>query len=669
MSTRDPGSTAGAEPTSSPDIDYLAKDHASFRELMLARLSLSMPTWRERNPADGMVAVVEALAAAADQLGYFQDAVATEAYLGTARLRTSVRRHGRLLDYAMHEGCAARAWVALHVERASEEPVVFERGTVLQTRPEPGRAGGSAPAESAAPGGVEWFETLHAIEARAERNAVEIDTQGARELWLSEGQTVATLIDGSGPGASMELLQAGDVVIFEEVRGPSTGLEIDADPEHRHAVRLIRVTPLPSGSERRVEVEWHAQDALPFPLCAAITIEGERRTISVARANVVLAQHGRRWQAEPLDPPEVPEQGAYRPRLRRVGLTHEVPYDDVAARVQPASATLFQEPRAARPATVVHAAGGGASERWSARRDLLASDRFSRDLVVEMGDGGEARLRFGDGHHGRKPAPGMRLLADYRTGNGSQGNVGRDTSVCLGTPDPRVSLRNPLPAQGGVDPEPIEQVRMSAPHAFRKLERAVTEADYIELALRHPEVERAGAARRWIGGSAAVVLAVVRAGGRPVDAPFQRELGELLERSRLAGARLAIRGPRHVALHVALKVYRRPDRFWSTVQAALLDALGSGALDDGSLGFFHPSRFGFGEPVYLSRLLERMMRVPGVAWVDSTREARAIFQRLGTLDTDSLIKGRIPIGPLEIARLDNDPARPEHGLLDFVEGS
>ena len=41
--------------------------------------------------------------------------MATEAYLATARRRISVRRHARLVDYRMHEGCNARAWVHARV--------------------------------------------------------------------------------------------------------------------------------------------------------------------------------------------------------------------------------------------------------------------------------------------------------------------------------------------------------------------------------------------------------------------------------------------------------------------------------------------------------------------------------------------------------------------------
>ncbi len=72
-----------------------------------------MPDWRERHVPDVGIMLVELLAYAGDQLSYYQDAVAAEAYLDTARQRISVRRHSRLVDYLMHEGCNARAWVTI----------------------------------------------------------------------------------------------------------------------------------------------------------------------------------------------------------------------------------------------------------------------------------------------------------------------------------------------------------------------------------------------------------------------------------------------------------------------------------------------------------------------------------------------------------------------------
>ena len=73
-----------------------------------------MPGWKERHAPDLGVTLVEMLAYAGDQLSYYQDAVATEAYLTTARQRASVRRHSRLVDYAMHDGASARTWLVFN---------------------------------------------------------------------------------------------------------------------------------------------------------------------------------------------------------------------------------------------------------------------------------------------------------------------------------------------------------------------------------------------------------------------------------------------------------------------------------------------------------------------------------------------------------------------------
>ena len=75
-----------------------------------------MPDWTERHVPDIGVMLTEILAYTGDYLSYYQDAVATEAYLNSARQRISVRRHARLVDYFLHEGCNARAWVCVEVD-------------------------------------------------------------------------------------------------------------------------------------------------------------------------------------------------------------------------------------------------------------------------------------------------------------------------------------------------------------------------------------------------------------------------------------------------------------------------------------------------------------------------------------------------------------------------
>src|SRR5436190_11177586 len=94
-----PDCTCTPEELAEPRIDYLAKDYATLRQLMLDRTSLLVPQCRERNPADLGVTLVEVLAYAGDQLSYQQDAIATEAYLGTAGGRGWVRRHAPLVEH------------------------------------------------------------------------------------------------------------------------------------------------------------------------------------------------------------------------------------------------------------------------------------------------------------------------------------------------------------------------------------------------------------------------------------------------------------------------------------------------------------------------------------------------------------------------------------------
>jgi Baseplate J-like protein len=661
-----------------PQIDYLARDYASFRRLMLDRLAQTLPDWRERNPADQGIVLVELLAHAADQLSYFLDAVATEAYLGTARQRVSLRRHARLLDYAMHEGCNARVLVHCQVDQGGSS-VELGEGKPLLTRL-PGQPTLIAPDNyaQALQQHPLVFETLHAITLHAAHNTISFYTWGAQDCCLPKGATRATL------AGTLSHLKRGDILIFEEVLSPASGRLVDADPTHRHAVRLTEVhfTKDPLGGRflssptdnpvAVTEIAWAAADALPFPLCISATIDGRPEELAIARGNIVLADHGRTIVDEPLPAPL--SGGRYSPLLAEPDLTHRVPYDQDAQSLPPASATLAQDPRRALPDITLH----GKDDPWSPQRDLFDSDRVASHFVVEMHENRRAQLRFGNGVTGRQPVGG--LTPTYRVGNGRAGNVGAEAIAHVVTNESGiVAVRNPLPAQGGTEPEPLEQVRQFAPQAFRVQERAVTEADYAAVAERHPEVQKAAATRRWTGSWVTMFLAIDRTGGQPVDADFENKLRRFMEGFRLTGHDLKITPPRFVPLDIALMISVAPGYFHATVQQALLEIFSTGDLPNGRRGFFHPDNYTFGQPVYLSQVVATAMQVPGVAAVldlstgsklsFQTLRTRTRFQRWGHPPRGELAAGVIVTAPTEIVRLDNDPNQPENGRIRFfMEG-
>jgi len=655
------------EPRPQPAIDYLAKDYASFRALLLDRLALIAPDWRERNPADLGIALVELLAYVGDQLSYHQDAVATEAYLGTARRRPSIRRHARLLDYFMHEGCNARAWVVVEVAQGGgAEGATIDEGTLVLSR-ERGGAATLRPdrLEAALAARPVVFQTLHPIRTQFRRNRIQLHTWGDLRCCLPAGATRATLRETEGPLG----LHVGEVLVFEEVRGP-TGEAVDADPAHRQAVRLDS-EPVPGidplDGTHVLEITWHAEDALTFPLCLWQFPEGAGVTgASVACGNVVLADHGMRVpQPEAL--PQVPQADPtpYRPLLRRPGLTFRVPYDDARARARSAAAATASDPHEATPDIELR----DGRDLWSQRRDLLSSDRFAPEFVVETETDGRARLRFGDDVQGRRPAGGSSFTVSYREGGGRAGNVGAHALTRLVTELQGIlSVRNPLPAEGGTDPEPIEQVRQFAPHAFRIQQRAVTEADYAEVVQRNPAVQRAAATRRWTGSWHTEFVAIDRRGGFPVDRRFRGDMAEFLEPFRMAGTDVDIDAPAFVPLDILMTVCVEPGYFRGDVKQELLRRFSNRRLPDGSSGFFHPDEFTFGQPVYLSRVVASAMEVGGVSWVDTRHEEGSPnrFQRWGQLPRGEIEEGVIRMGRLEVAQLDNDPNAPENGRIDFV---
>ena len=653
------------ESEKTPEIDYLAKDYASFRRLILDRLALLQPDWQERSPADLGIALVELLAYAGDYLSYYQDAAATEAYLDTARQRVSVRRHARLLDYSMHEGCNARVWVHVTVNA----DLTLARGTQLLTR-EAGQPRRIPPDSTQYREALAQrplvFETMHEANLFADHNEFEFYTWGDEDCCLPAGATRATL-HGEFPN-----LKAGDVLIFLEKRGPESGKVADADPDHRHAVRLRKVEKGhdPLFNQDVIEIEWYDEDALPFPLCLRIVkVPDEERTpdeparqpVSVALGNVVLADHGLH-RTETLPPPE--GHLRYRPRLSHAVLTFHEPYDHERMKKRPAKDSLYQNPRQALPEITLD----DGKEVWKPVRDLLQSDRFAREFVVEVESDSRASLRFGDGVHGRLP-PTTSLKAVYRTGNGRAGNVGSGVIAhVVGDFEGIEAVCNPLPALGGIDPESLEEVRLYAPQAFRVQERAVTEEDWAEMAQRHDEVQRAAARRQWTGSWYTWFIAVDRKGGRPVDAAFEAELRTFLERFRIAGYDLEIGPPRFVPLEIVLTVCVEPHHYRDRVLQMLMEAFSDRDLPDGRRGFFHPDNFTFGQAVDYSAVIATAMAVPGVRWVDGYERPGSPnrFRRWGEAYNQDAEKGRIEIGPLEIARLANDPNRPEEGRIDFV---
>jgi hypothetical protein len=321
------------------------------------------------------------------------------------------------------------------------------------------------------------------------------------------------------------------------------------------------------------------------------------------------------------------------------------------------------DPRQAVPAITLTGSLDDLTTTWNSKPDLLESGEADPDFVVEIETDGTALLRFGDGTSGNAPPTGTAFTAAYRIDNGTAGNVGADTIVHLSASGAAAlqSCRNPLPAGGGTDPDTAAQIRRRAPEAFLTQERAVTMADYAAMTERDPRVERAAASLRWTGSWYTVFVTAEPHSGGDVPLPVTAALEQELERYRMAGQDLDLRSPHYVSLDIALAVCVDPDYFQADVEESLLQVLSNRVLPDGRKGVFNAANFGFGQTVYLSPVYAAARSVAGVVSVGAIR-----FQPQG-IDTKRYLEaGALPLGALEIARLDNDRNFPSHGQLTLT---
>ncbi len=697
-----------------PRLDYLARDYSSFRRLLLDLISQRNPNWVERNPSDLGIALVELLAHTGDHLAYFQDAVANEAFLDTLRQRISARRHARLVDYRMHDGRNGWTFVHLTVNASATLPA----GTRFLTRITSPMANQPAPPgvtvdlslisadalrSDPALQRVAVFEATHPAAFDPRNNEIQIHTWGNEECCLAPGTREAFLyhVDSSSGQAERPVLLSGDHIFVEEVSGPATGLPADADRMHRQLL-WIEADPeetedpiysdiLVGGALQRrnpgdaalplLRVRWRREDALSFPLCiSARQPSGDLlRGISVARGNLVLADHGLTVsETVTLDSPVEGDQ-PFSLRLDEGPLTQHCRAGTVEFAADGTLLTprrdLSCDVRDAQPAVVLLVDTATETEVWTAVPDLLDSTPFDQHLVAEVDNRGRAILRFGDGEYGREVSDATGFTVVYRIGNGRGGNIGAEAIAHIATGAPVSwidSMRNPIAALGGVDAETIEQVRRYAPQAFRaKQFRAVTEQDYSAVAAELPEVAGAVAAFRWTGSWYTAFVGVDPADPADLIQPprglmrlsesLERTVRATLSRFRLAGYDLEVRPPRFVPVELDVEVCVCRDHFRADVVEALRDALSDHALPGGGRGFFDPDFFTFGDPLYLSRLYAAIERVQGV---DSARVTK--FRRWGRLDDGELESGVLKTGPGEIVLLQNDPNFLENGVLTLT---
>ncbi|WP_437937087.1 putative baseplate assembly protein [Sorangium sp. So ce341] len=274
-------------------------------------------------------------------------------------------------------------------------------------------------------------------------------------------------------------------------------------------------------------------------------------------------------------------------------------------------------------------ASDGSAQAWHARADLAASTPADRHFVLDPTRG---ELFFGDGRTGRAPEPGQRLFVTFRATAAERGLVRPQPSLRLAdSPHNRaldvnalagqVDAAMPLSSWGGAAAESLGQAIERAADAREARSRAVTLADYEELARTTPgvRIERAHAIANHHPAfdciKAPGLITVIVVPGLPRRRPqpsagLRAAVRAWLAPRRVLGTRVEVVGPTYLEVEVHARVRllekQRPER----VQRAIVSALDR---------FLDPLRGGpdgggwpFGRDVYRAEILQTIDDVPGV---------------------------------------------------------
>jgi hypothetical protein len=201
-------------------IAYRTGRHRDFLGSMIAGLTdVDRPQLAKlgtRDSDDFSIALLDAWAMTADVLSFYNERLANESYLRTARTRTSLQELARLLGYRLRPGVAAETYLAFALEPPPDVPAQATKdpGSAPPVTPEavtlePGLRVQSIPGPGELP---QTFETVEEIEARPEWNAM-----AATQTQPTPGLTsTSAWLDGIGLN-----LKVGDLLLIATTSAPS----------------------------------------------------------------------------------------------------------------------------------------------------------------------------------------------------------------------------------------------------------------------------------------------------------------------------------------------------------------------------------------------------------------------------------------------------------------
>lgn len=136
--------------------------------------------------------------------------------------------------------------------------------------------------------------------------------------------------------------------------------------------------------------------------------------------------------------------------------------------------------------------------QWQEVPSFYGQEPAAHIFVTREDENSVTHVQFGDGVNGSRLPSGINnVVATYRYGSGAESPDPGSLTVILKPWPGLKSILNPVPAGGGADPDPPQQIKKYAPKSVLTFGRAVSADDYEVIAAQAPGVTRARSYWAW----------------------------------------------------------------------------------------------------------------------------------------------------------------------------
>lgn len=242
--------------------------------------------------------------------------------------------------------------------------------------------------------------------------------------------------------------------------------------------------------------------------------------------------------------------------------------------------------------------------KWTRVDNFIDSTPTSEHYTISVDENDNMSVLFGDGVAGLKPS--REIMSSYRIGGGVVGNVGANTIVEMEQTLADIStVFNPEEAYVlGVDKESIEEAKIKAVSNIRTLFRAVTLADFEDLAIANLDVSKAKAI--WDSVSSTVNIYLLPKVSATFTQPQKDSILAFYDERKLLGVNITVNDPVYIEVSplIVVKVTTPYIGNTSSIRNELDNMLRN--------QYFNQGHYDFGQSFITSEIIAGFMSIQGV---------------------------------------------------------